>query len=130
MIERSHSHNDCVLPAQDGCGSAEPVWHPAWCDPTRCPADPTSRADGYRSGVGGEHRSAPIPLNLTTAFMLPACEGTAWLTEACAPWRCDAYLRVQIGDLEFSMSAHYAGQMLDDLSALLESAATAGEVTR
>lgn len=130
MIERSQSNNDCVSPVQGGCGSVEPARHPAWCDPTRCTADPASQANGYRSGVGGEHRSAPIPLNLTTAFMLPAREGTAWLSEACAPWSCDVYLRVQIGDLEFSMSTHYAGQVLDDLSALLESAATTEEVTR
>lgn len=68
---------------------------PAWCDRTRCTADPANQANGYRTGAGGEHRSAPVPLNLTTAMWLPVRDGTAWLTEACAPWPCDPYQRVQ-----------------------------------
>lgn len=106
-----------------------PAHHPAWCDPTRCTANPASQADGYRAGPGGEHRSVPIPLNLITAFMLPAREGRAWLTEAGAPWRCGVYLRIQIGDLEFSMAADYVGQFLAGLSTLLASAELAEEVT-
>ena len=35
--------------------------HPAWCDRSRCTADPASQANGYRPGIGGEHMSAPIP---------------------------------------------------------------------
>lgn len=115
-----------VQPAQTGPADR----HPAWCDPTRCTADPPSQADGYRSGVGGEHRSAPVPLDLTAAMLLPVRDGTAWLTEACAPWPCAPYLRVQVGDLELSMSADYAAPLLDALSTLLTSALTDREVTR
>ena len=104
--------------------------HPGWCDPTRCTADPASQANGYRSGVGGEHRSAPISLDLTTAFWLPVRDGTAWLTEAYAPWPCDAYLRVQVGEEELSMPADHTWRVIDALSTLLASAATAEEVTR
>ena len=104
--------------------------HPAWCDPARCTADPASQAQGYRSGVGGEHQSAPIPLNLTTAMGLAVRDGTAWLSQACAPWECAIFLRVQVGDVELSMSADYAAPVLDVLSTLLASAATDQEVTR
>ena len=99
--------------------------HPAWCDLARCTADPGSQANGYRAGVGGEHRCAPVPLNLTTATWLPSRQGTAWLSEACAPWPCAVFLNIQVGDLELSMSADYAAPVLDVLSTLLASAATA-----
>jgi hypothetical protein len=105
--------------------------HPAWCDRSRCTADPASQANGYRPDIGGEHRSAPVPLNLTTAMWLPVRDGTAWLSEACAPWPCAVFLRVQVGDEELSMSADYAAPVLDALSTLLASATTtAREVTR
>lgn len=99
-----------------------------WCDPARCTADTASQADGYRSDLAGEHRSAPIPLNLTTAIGVPARDGAAWLSEACAPWPCDVYLRVQVGDAELSLQAGYATPVLDALSTLLASAVD--EVTR
>jgi hypothetical protein len=57
-------------------------------------------------------------------------DGVAWLSEACAPWPCAVFLRVQVGDLELSMSTDYAATVLDALSTLLASAATAEEVTR
>ena len=108
----------------------EAAHHPAWCDRSQCTANPASQANGYRSGVGGEHQSAPVRLNLTTAMWLPVRDGTAWLSQACAPWECAVFLRVQVGDVELSMSADYAAPVLDALSALLASAATAEEVTR
>jgi hypothetical protein len=129
MVERSQSGNNRVFVAQDTFLSADTARHPAWCDPNLCTANPASQANRYRPGVGGEHRSAPIPLDFTTAFMLPSHEATAWLSEACAPWRCAVHLRVQIGDVEFSMSAHHASQALEDLTTLLASAATREEVT-
>ena len=104
--------------------------HPAWCDRTRCTADSASEAAGYRSHVGGEHGSAPVPLNLTMAMWLPVRDGTAWRSEACAPWPCASYLRVQVGDLELSLCADYAAPVLDALSTLLASALTDREVTR
>lgn len=103
--------------------------HPMWCDPTRCTADPASQADGFRSDLGGEHRSAPVPVRLTSAVLLPVRDGTAWLTSACAPWTCDTYLRVQVGDVHLSMPAADARRVLADLSALLRLAAIEG-VTR
>jgi hypothetical protein len=130
MVERSQSDHNHVYAAQDLCASADAARHPAWCDPNLCTADPASQTNGYRPGVGGEHRSAPIPLDPTRASTLPSRVATVWLSEACAPWRCDVHLRVHIGDFEFSMSADYANQVLEDLSTLLASAATREEVTR
>jgi hypothetical protein len=104
--------------------------HPAWCDPTRCTANPASQTSGYRPDVGGEHQSAPVPVKLTTAVLLPVRDGTAWLSEACAPWPCDTYLRVQVGDVHLSMPANDARRVLADLSALLCLTATAEGVTR
>jgi hypothetical protein len=104
--------------------------HPAWCDLTRCTADPASQTDGYRSDLGGEHQSAPVPVRLTSAVLLPVRDGTAWLSEACAPWTCATYLHVQLGDLHLSMPADDARRVLADLSALLSLADTAEEVTR
>ena len=112
-------------PAQTGPADR----HPAWCDPTRCTADPASQTDGYRSGVGGEHRSAPVPVRLTSAALLPVRDGTAWLTSACSPWTCATYLRVQVGEVDLSMPAADARRVLADLSALLPLAATAEGVT-
>jgi hypothetical protein len=130
MTEKSQNCRDGVFPAQAPCPPTAPARHPVWCDPTRCSADPASQAGGYRPGVGGEHRSAPIPLNLTTAQWLPGPDGTAWLTEACAPWQCAVFLRVQVDNLELPMSADYAAPVLDALSTLLASAITGEEVTR
>ena len=123
---RTQEHTDPQLqPTQNGRADR----HPAWCDRTRCTADPASQAGGYLPDAGGEHRSAPIPLNLTTA-MLPVRDGTAWLSEACAPWPCAVFLRAHVGDVELSMSADYAAPVLDALSALLASAGTPEGVTR
>ena len=104
--------------------------HPAWCDPTRCTAKPDSQTGGYRANAGGEHLSVPVPVNLTTAVLLPVRDGTAWLSQACAPWTCDTYLRVQVGDVHLPMPADDARQVLADLSALLAPTATAEEVNR
>lgn len=111
-------------PQQTQTGRADD--HPAWCDPTRCTADPASQIGGYRSDLGGEHRSAPVPVRLTSAVLLPVRDGTAWLSEACAPWTCDTYLRVQVGDLRLSMPVADARRVLADLSALTCLAATEG----
>jgi hypothetical protein len=97
--------------------------HPAWCDPDLCTADPSATvADGYRAGAGGQHRSAPVPLNLATAIWLPQRAGTAFLTEAVAPWPCAPYLRVSLGDAELAMPVGHAGPVLTALSALAASA--------
>ncbi len=104
--------------------------HPAWCDLSRCTADPASQANGYRPGVGGQHRSGPTPLNLTSAMWLPVRDGTAWLSQACTPWECAVFLNVRVGDLDLSMCADYATPLLDALSTLLASATTTEEVTR
>lgn len=126
MTEKSQTFRSGVIPAGNRCA----VTHPAWCDHTRCTADPAATTrDGYRAGAAGEHRSAPISLRLGAASWLPARDGTAWLTEACAPWRCEPYLRVRVGDLHLFMPAEDAQRVLDDLSTLLASARTDEEVT-
>jgi hypothetical protein len=121
MNEKCQNNRDGVSPVQDICPSTAVAGHPAWCDPERCTADPASQAHGYRSGVGGEHRSVPITLNLTTA-MLPVWDGLAWLSVACAPWSWAVFLRVQVGDVELSMAVDDAAPVLGGLSALLASA--------
>jgi hypothetical protein len=96
--------------------------HPDWCDPDLCTADPAATvADGNRAGAGGQHRSAPVPLNLTSAIWLPQRAGTASLTEAVAPWPCAPYLRVCLGKAELSMPVEHAGPVLVALSALAAS---------
>jgi len=50
--------------------------------------------------------------------------------EACAPWPCDAFLRVQVGEAHLSMPADHAGPVVNALAALLAAARTAEEVTR
>ena len=104
--------------------------HPAWCDSTRCAADKAGQTDGDRPGIGGEHQSSPIPVNLATAVLLSVRDGTAWLSQAGAPWTCDIYLRVQVGDVDLSMPAADARRVLADLSALLALTATTEGVTR
>jgi hypothetical protein len=126
MTEKSQTDRGSVVPAGNRCV----VRHPAWCDRGRCTADPAATTrDGYRAGAGGEHQSAPIPLRLGAASWLPTQDGTAWLTEACAPWQCQRYLRVQVGDLHLYMPADDAQRVLDDLSTLLAWTTTAPEVT-
>ena len=97
------------------------VVHPPWCDRSRCTAA-LSPDDAFRSGVGREHRSAPVVLDLSTALWLPARQGAVWLTEACAPWPCSPFLRVRVGDMELSMLAEDAARVLDSLSTLVAAA--------
>ncbi|MEV6926734.1 hypothetical protein AB0M46_19825 [Dactylosporangium sp. NPDC051485] len=105
--------------------------HPAWCDHTRCTADPATQASGYRSGIGGEHRSADLPLNLRAGMWPIPPRAVAFLTEAVAPWRCSTYLRITVeGDTELSMPVDNAAPLLAALSALVGSAMTDTEVTR
>ena len=125
MTRAQQQRNLQPQPAQTGRSDD----HPAWCDPIRCTADPASQTDGYRSDLGGEHRSAPVPVRLTAAVLLPVRDGTAWLTSACAPWTCATYLRVQVGDVHLSMPVADARRVLADLSALLSLASTAEGVT-
>src|SRR3954452_2899215 len=97
-VKRQQDYNR-LLSAGSRCAAT----HPAWCDRALCTADPASQANGYRPDIGGEHRSAPVPLSLSTAMGLPVGDATVWLSEACAPWPCSPYLRVQAGDVESSM---------------------------
>ena len=125
-MTRAREHlNSQPQPAQTG----HAFRHPPWCDSTRCTADPASQTDRYRSGIGGEHRSAPVPVRLTSAVLPPVPDGTAWLSEACALWPCATYLRVQVGELDLSMPAADARRALAALSALLCLATTAEGVT-
>jgi hypothetical protein len=97
--------------------------HPSWCDPERCTANPTAtdRAS-YRVGHGGEHRSAPIGLDLGASIeLLPARSGSAYLSEAAAPWRCSPYLRVRVGGAGVSLPVENARPLLVALSALVAS---------
>ncbi len=130
MSEKCQKDLEGISAAQPASTPAAPANHPASCDRTRCTANPASQANGYRPSVGGEHQSVPIRLNLTTAIWLPVRDGTARLSQACAPWECAVYLRVQFGDVELSMPAEDATPVLDALSTLIASAATDQEVNR
>jgi len=118
------------VPATVTGHAKRPIGHPPWCDPALCTADPAATTiHGYRAGSGGQHRSAPVPLDLRSAMWPPARTGTAYLTESVAPWRCSAYLRIQVGDTELSMTVDHAGPVLDALSALVATALAAEGAT-
>jgi hypothetical protein len=111
--------------------AADTAEHPTWCDRSRCTADPSTQANGYRSGVGGEHRSADVRLNLRAGNWPIPPAAVAWLSEAVAPWRCSTYLRITVdGDTELSMPVESAAPILAELSALVASALTEAEVSR
>jgi hypothetical protein len=114
MNEKSQSDHGSPVSAEIRCAAT----HPAWCDRVRCTADLASQAAGYRAGVGGEHRSAQVPLDLTCAMWLPGRAGEACLTQAVAPWPCSTYLRVCVADAEVSMPVEYAALVLSALLAL------------
>ena len=111
MNKKSQTDHRMVVSNQNRCATT----HPAWCDRARCTADPASQAAGYRPGVGGGHRSAPVPLDRTCAFPVPARAGEAWLTQAVAPWPCSTYLLVRIADVELSMPVVYAAPRVSAL---------------
>ena len=97
--------------------------HPAWCDPSRCTANPASQADGYRSGVGGEHRSADVPLDVRMRLWPVPDHIGAFLSEAVAPWRCSTYLRILAdGDEVVAMPVESAAPVLAGLSGLVTAA--------
>ncbi|MBO3741611.1 hypothetical protein J5X75_29300 [Actinoplanes sp. NEAU-H7] len=105
--------------------------HPAWCDPSRCTADPSTQADGYRSGVGSEHRSADVPLNIGAGSWPIPPTGVAFLTEAVAPWRCSTFLRIVVdGGTEVSMAVESALPLLAALTDLVAFAVIGEAVSR
>lgn len=59
----THEHTD-HRPQPIPTGRADR--HPAWCDRSRCTADPASQANGYRPAIGGEHKPGRVrgPLQL------------------------------------------------------------------
>jgi hypothetical protein len=122
MNEKSQTDHEIRSVTKTRCAAT----HPAWCDRSRCTADPASQAAGYRPGAGGEHRSAPVPLDLTCAMWLPGRHGEAWLTQAVAPWLCSTYLRVRVADVELSMPVEYAAPQVSALL-MLAMAGQAGE---
>jgi hypothetical protein len=122
MNETSQIDHGSLVPAENRCAATRP----AWWDRARCTADPATQAGGYRAGVGGEHRSTPVPLDLNCAMWLPARAGEAWLTQAVAPWPCSSYLRVRVVDAEVSMPVDYAAPQLSALL-MLAMAGQAGE---
>jgi hypothetical protein len=104
--------------------------HPAWCDRSRCTADPSTQANGFRFG-GGQHRSDDLPLNLRACMWPVPPHAVAFLSEAVAPWRCSTYLRITVDrDTELAMPVESAAPILAALSALVASAMTDVEVNR
>jgi hypothetical protein len=117
------------MTATDQTGpAAVTLVHPSWCHPERCTADPASTSPiGYRAGCGGEHRSALVRLDLGASIeLLPGRSGTAYLSEAAAPWRCSPYLRVRLGEAAVSLPVEHARPLVAALSALVSSAVPEG----
>jgi hypothetical protein len=108
--------------------------HPAWCDPKRCTGKPAATTrDGYRAvgAVGaGEHRSAPVPLDLAAAWLLPDRSGSAYLSQGVAPWTCSTYLRVEVGAAAVALPVDAAQPVLAALSALLLASVADAAVSR
>jgi hypothetical protein len=83
----------------------------------------------YRSGIGGEHRSADVPLNIGAGSWPIPPAGVAFLTESVAPWRCSTFLRtVAEGGTELSMAVESAAPLLAAITALVVSANADREV--
>ncbi len=105
--------------------------HPPWCDPSRCTVDSSTQADGYRSGVGGEHRSADLTLKIGAGSWPIPPTGVAFLTESVAPWRCSKFIRIVVdGGAELSMAVESAVPLLTALTELVAVALKDEEVTR
>jgi hypothetical protein len=125
MRPRSQKNLETLATAESRCAAT----HPAWCDRARCSANPASQANGCRPGVGGEHRCAPVWLDLTCASRLPGSGGEACLTEAVAPWPCSTDLPGRVGNDEVFVSVEYAARVLSALY-VLANAAGAGRGDR
>jgi len=103
--------------------AASGLKHPAGCDPAGCTAVAASAVLGsYLAGSGGQHRSAPIPVDLSEAVWLPQRIGAGYLTGAAAPWRGTPCLHVRLGQAELSLPSDAAGPVLAALSGLVASA--------
>ncbi|MBL7261345.1 hypothetical protein [Paractinoplanes lichenicola] len=101
--------------------------HPVWCDQSLCTVDPASQADGYRSGVGGEHRSAAAPLDVRPCEWPVPDQIEVFLTQAVAPWRCSTIMRIVAdGEDVVSLPVESAGPIIATLTGLV-GAAEAGE---
>ncbi len=97
--------------------------HPGWCDPSRCTANPASQTDGYRSGVGGEHRSADLPVDVPIRLWPVPDSIVAFLSEAVAPWRCSTYVRILAdGNEVVAMPVESAAPVLAALLGLVTAA--------
>jgi hypothetical protein len=97
--------------------------HPAWCDRALCTANAASQAEGYRSEVGGQHRSADVPLDIRPRVWPVPDRIVAFLSEAVAPWRCSTYLRIAAdGDEVVSEPVESAAPVLAILSDLVNRA--------
>jgi len=105
--------------------------HPGWCDPAVCTAVAASGVlDSWLAGGGGQHRSAPIPVDLTGAIRLPQQTGTAYLTAAAAPWQRRPYRHLQLGSAELCLPTEAAGPVLAALSGLVASTRCGAAVIR
>jgi len=118
MSVRSQDNSASTARSENRCATS----HPAWCDRDRCTADPACQARGYRPGAGGEHRSAPVPLDLSYAMWGPGLSGEAYLTESVAPWRCSTYLHIRAGDTRIAMAVDKAAPVFSALLGLVMTA--------
>jgi hypothetical protein len=102
--------------------TASGVKHPACCDPAGCTAVAASAVlDSRLAGSGGQHRSAPIPVDLSEAIWLPQRTGTGYLTGAAAPWPGTPDVHIRRGQAELSLPSDAAGPVLAALCGLVAS---------
>ncbi|NLT56531.1 MAG: hypothetical protein GXX79_18605 [Actinomycetales bacterium] len=91
--------------------------HPEWCDLERCEALPPGRKDERR--WWGEHRSAPVALEVPGDLYGLARTGAVWLSRSAAPWGCETYLRVEVGGHRSAVPVCTARGVLDRVGGLL-----------
>ena len=70
-------------------------------------------------------------MDLSGAWLVdgPERSGSAYLTEAAAPWRRASYLRVRVGGVDLSLPVDAAGPVLAALSGLVATAREGRAVT-
>jgi hypothetical protein len=117
-----------TIPPTDDPRSGVVNRHPSWCGRAYCSANPlATTGEGYQAGAGGEHRSAPVPLDgLAAAYSArggPLGAMTITLTRAVAPWPTATYVRLVVDDAEMlAMPVDSARVLLGQLGQLLAAA--------
>lgn len=123
-----------TVPAAPDAATAMPadaIDHPAWCEQSRCTADPSTQTASYHPNLGGQHCSADLPLNQRPGNRPIPPHAVAWLSQAVALWRCSTYLHITLDrHIELAMPVASAAPILAGLSALVISALNDAEMNQ